>query len=67
MSYLMTLKNQYAYSKFVRGDNTPEFAEYLGYLNWKDLYPDFKPRAFSEYVDELLEGTVAVGKRLADL
>lgn len=27
----------------MRGENTPEYAVYLGYLSDKDLYPDFAP------------------------
>jgi hypothetical protein len=47
---------EYMYSKYVRGENTPEFAEYLGYLSAEELYPDFKPIAFREFLEELLDG-----------
>jgi NmrA-like family len=47
---------QYITSKFIRKDNTPEVAKYLGYLDARELYPDFKPNSFSEYIDELLAG-----------
>ncbi|KAK3078152.1 hypothetical protein LTS18_008318, partial [Coniosporium uncinatum] len=47
-------RSQYNYSKYVRLDNTPEFAEYLGYLDARKLYSDFQPRTFGEYVEELL-------------
>lgn len=42
----------------IRGENTPEYAEYLGYLSGKDLYPDFKFTKFEDYVKEVLEGKV---------
>jgi hypothetical protein len=38
----------------------PEYAKYLGYLDAKELYPDFKSISFEEYVQELLSG-VATG------
>lgn len=46
----------YQYSKFVRADNTLENAKYLGYLNTRELYPDFKPIRFEEFIREVLEG-----------
>ncbi|KAJ6479676.1 hypothetical protein C8R45DRAFT_1063245 [Mycena sanguinolenta] len=49
----------YEYSKYVRGDNTPGYASYLGYLNAKELYPDFKPKGFQGFLQELLDGKVA--------
>ncbi|KAJ7728015.1 hypothetical protein DFH07DRAFT_851450 [Mycena maculata] len=48
----------YKYSKYVRGDNTPEHAQYLGYLDARELYPEFKPRSFTDFVGELLAGKV---------
>ncbi|PLB43351.1 NAD(P)-binding protein [Aspergillus steynii IBT 23096] len=42
----------------IRGENTPEYAAYLGYLNGKDLYPDFEFTKFEDYVKEVLEGKV---------
>ena len=47
---------EYTFSKYVRGDNTPENAKYLGYLDANELYPDFKPIRFAEFVDELIAG-----------
>jgi hypothetical protein len=47
---------EYAYSKFVRGDNSPQSAKYLGYLDASDLYPDFIPRSFEAFGEELLDG-----------
>jgi len=50
----------YSYSKFVRGDNTPKYAKYLGYLDAGDLYPDLVPRSFEAFARELLDGKAAV-------
>lgn len=47
---------QYGVSKYIRRDNTPANAKYLGYLDARELYPDFKPISFSEYVGEVLDG-----------
>ncbi|KAL2793051.1 NAD(P)-binding protein [Aspergillus keveii] len=44
----------------IRGDNTPEYAQYLGYLDGKELYPEFEFKKFDDYVKEVLDGT-AVG------
>ncbi|KAG7410286.1 Bifunctional pinoresinol-lariciresinol reductase 1 [Fusarium oxysporum f. sp. raphani] len=48
---------QYTYSTCVRGDNTPEYAQYLGYLDGKELYPDLDFIPFQKYVSELIDGT----------
>ncbi|KAL2827160.1 hypothetical protein BDW59DRAFT_144347 [Aspergillus cavernicola] len=50
---------QYNLNKSVRGDNEPGYAKYLGYLEARELYPDFKPRRFREFLDELLQGKAA--------
>ncbi|KAK1656501.1 hypothetical protein BDP81DRAFT_364641 [Colletotrichum phormii] len=34
----------------IRGENTPEYARYLGYLNARELYPDVKFTSFEKYV-----------------
>lgn len=47
---------QYQLSWGIRGDNTPEHARYLGYLDFKKLYPDMTYITFEEYVKELLDG-----------
>ncbi|KAK4503395.1 hypothetical protein PRZ48_004310 [Zasmidium cellare] len=47
---------QYQLSLYVRGDNQPENAKYLGYLLGKDLYPDFEARSFEAYVKEVAGG-----------
>jgi hypothetical protein len=49
---------EYYYSWGIRGDNTPAYAEYLGYLNSKDLYPDFKPATYEDFLKHLLAGEV---------
>jgi hypothetical protein len=46
----------YIVSKYVRRDNTPENAKYLGYIDARELYHDFKPISFSEFIDELFAG-----------
>ncbi|BCS18471.1 aromatic alcohol reductase [Aspergillus puulaauensis] len=51
---------QYVHSKYVRGDNQPRYAKYLGYLDARELYPDLKPVSFRESFVEVLEGK---GKR----
>jgi hypothetical protein len=47
---------QYLPVKYLRNDNTPENAEYLGYIDGRALYPDFEFTKFSEFVDELIAG-----------
>ncbi|KAJ4226229.1 hypothetical protein NW759_004814 [Fusarium solani] len=47
---------QYWYSCCVRGDNTPENAQYLGYLLAKDLYPEFVRTTLETYAKDVLEG-----------
>ncbi|GAW17973.1 hypothetical protein ANO14919_074420 [Xylariales sp. No.14919] len=49
--------NQLLLSWAIRGDNTPEYAKYLGYLDGKELYPDFEFTTFEDYVKKALEGT----------
>ncbi|TLS27893.1 hypothetical protein PpBr36_02061 [Pyricularia pennisetigena] len=48
--------NQYFYSMGVRGDSTPEVADYLGYLDSRRLYPDVKPSTLREYYQTVLDG-----------
>ncbi|KAF7515341.1 hypothetical protein PCG10_003382 [Penicillium crustosum] len=47
---------QYWYSCCVRGDNTPTYAKYLGYLTTKELYPDAEWISLESYVQEVLDG-----------
>lgn len=49
---------EYCVSKYVRADNTPENAEYLGYINERELYPDFAWLGFTDFVDELIAGSI---------
>jgi hypothetical protein len=50
------VKAQYNVSMFVREDNTPEAAAYLGFIDGRALYPDYKYIAWSEYIDEVMAG-----------
>lgn len=42
--------NQLFYSVTIRGDNTPDNAKYLGYLDGKELYPAFKFTTMEDYI-----------------
>lgn len=59
---------EYQYSRGVRGDNTPEHAAYLGYLDAKALYPDLECTSVSDFVRALHDGVrdakVYVGRNL---
>jgi hypothetical protein len=50
--------SEYEISKYVRMDNRPEYAKYLGYLDARELYPEFEPKTLREFVGEMLEGKV---------
>ncbi|KAJ6605407.1 hypothetical protein DFH09DRAFT_1121335 [Mycena vulgaris] len=56
LAHIMSSSEDYNYSKYVRGDNTPAYAAYLGYLDARELYPDYQPRTFKAFVAEVLEG-----------
>ncbi|KAL2815113.1 isoflavone reductase family protein [Aspergillus granulosus] len=48
---------QYRISWCVRGDNTPEYADYLGYLNFWKLFPEFpKGKSLEQFYREVLDG-----------
>lgn len=47
---------EYALSRYVRKDNTLENAKYLGYLDAKELYPDFVPITYEDVVKETVDG-----------
>lgn len=49
---------QYPITKYVRGDNTPENARYLGYVDANELFPDFEYVRYAEFVDDLMEGKI---------
>lgn len=51
---------QYKYSIGIRGDNTPEHAKYLGYLDAKELYPDVEIVGLMTFIREMLDGEVRV-------
>ncbi|KAL5335827.1 hypothetical protein BJX70DRAFT_390435 [Aspergillus crustosus] len=48
---------EYQLSWGIRGDNSPDYAKYLGYLSAKDLYPEFSPIEFKEYLVSVFGGT----------
>ncbi|KAJ5272499.1 hypothetical protein N7478_007624 [Penicillium angulare] len=48
---------EYQYSWGIRGDNNPEYARYLGYYLTPELYPDFQPSDFREYLESVIRGT----------
>ncbi|PNP83745.1 hypothetical protein FNYG_02962 [Fusarium nygamai] len=48
--------SQYRYSRYVRGDNTPEHAQYLGYLDGKTLYPDLNCKSVRDFIREVVSG-----------
>ncbi|KAM0269823.1 hypothetical protein ACHAQH_009648 [Verticillium albo-atrum] len=55
--YKMMDYYQFTYQKSydVMGENTPEYARYLGYLINKDLYPEQKGISFEDFFTEMLE------------
>ncbi|CAN8100264.1 unnamed protein product [Discula destructiva] len=56
-----TVVNEYALSFAVRGDDTPEAAKYLGYLDAHELYPDVKTTSLREYFQRLIDNKPPVG------
>lgn len=40
----------------IRGDNTPEYAQYLGYLDANQLYPDTEKTSLQSFLQEVLDG-----------
>ncbi|KAI1444139.1 NAD(P)-binding protein [Annulohypoxylon stygium] len=50
------LLNEYVNSWGLRGDNTPESAKYLGYLDLHELYPGVKGKTFRTIITEVLDG-----------
>jgi hypothetical protein len=45
-------------SKYLRADNTPETARYLGCISANELFPDFKYRRLEGFVDDLIQGQI---------
>lgn len=56
MHFLTLLGLQYNNNRFIRRDNVPKYAWYLGYLNARELYPDLTPRTFKDFAIALLAG-----------
>ncbi|KAJ7676799.1 hypothetical protein DFH06DRAFT_1428616 [Mycena polygramma] len=56
MAQMMSYRADYDYSTYVRGENTPAYSEYLGYLDGRKFYPDFRPTRFKEFMGQVLEG-----------
>ncbi|KAJ5710631.1 Isoflavone reductase family protein [Penicillium malachiteum] len=56
MNLWMLIGPQYNSNRFIRADNTPENAWYSGYLDARQLYPDFRPRTFEEFATTLVAG-----------
>ncbi|RSM18139.1 hypothetical protein CDV31_003061 [Fusarium ambrosium] len=56
VDFITLTQMQYWNSCCVRGDNTPENSQYLGYLLAKDLYPEFIGTSLETYAREVLDG-----------
>ncbi|KAH6989633.1 hypothetical protein BKA56DRAFT_476271 [Ilyonectria sp. MPI-CAGE-AT-0026] len=56
-SYARISQLQYLNSRYIRGDNTPEYARFLGYLDAKELYPALAGTTLEAYCQEVLNGT----------
>ena len=55
-TFLQIISAQYTISWGIRGDNTPEYAKYLGYLTSKELYPEMEFVCFENFLQEVLDG-----------
>lgn len=55
--FVMKAVYQYWHSWGIRGDNTVEYAQYLGYLLGNDLYPDLRATSFKDYIVEILSNS----------
>ncbi|KXH47781.1 hypothetical protein CNYM01_06058 [Colletotrichum nymphaeae SA-01] len=51
---------EYYYSSFIEGDNSPDGVTRLGYLLAADLYPDFQPVSFQDFLLEVLKGDIRI-------
>lgn len=49
-------KTEYNVAKYVREDNTRSNALYLGYLDARELYPEFEPMSFEKFIEEAVAG-----------
>ncbi|KAI8674610.1 NmrA domain-containing protein [Fusarium keratoplasticum] len=51
---------QYRISWCIRGDNTPEYADYLGYADFWNLFPDFpRGRSLAEFYQYVLDNDLS--------
>ncbi|KAM3513354.1 hypothetical protein MY11210_003038 [Beauveria gryllotalpidicola] len=57
-AFIQLSTNQLLLSWAIRGDNTPEYAQYLGYLDGKELYPDFEYIKLEDYIKAALNGKI---------
>lgn len=53
---LQVIGSQYQRSWGIKGENTPEYAKYLGYVTSKELYPDMSFIKFEDYLKEVVDG-----------
>lgn len=60
-SAFKVIMNQYYSSYGIRGDNSPEAANYLGYLDFKELYPEESGEGMRIVIQRALTGPVAGG------
>ncbi|KAF9871136.1 prostacyclin synthase [Colletotrichum karsti] len=49
---------QYRKSWGLRGDNSPDYAKYLGYQIGKELYPDLTGKSLEDFCKEALDGKI---------
>ncbi|KAI9163523.1 Isoflavone reductase-like protein [Paramyrothecium foliicola] len=56
--YFDLVKCQYWNIMFVRAENTPEHAKYLGFLDAKELYPEVVTTGLDEYAQQAVNGQV---------
>ncbi|KAK2035998.1 hypothetical protein LZ31DRAFT_636164 [Colletotrichum somersetense] len=47
---------QYKHSRHVGGDNAPDRAQYLGYLDGKTLYPDPECKSMRDFIRDVVAG-----------
>lgn len=50
------IMNQYYHSYGIRGDNSPKAAKYLGYLDYKELYPEEHGEQMRSVIQRALAG-----------
>ncbi|KAF5675137.1 isoflavone reductase [Fusarium circinatum] len=68
--YKMMDYYQFTYQKSydIMGENTPDYARYLGYQISKDLYPDMEGISFEDFFEETLEhGLKPMHEEFADM